>query len=199
VEIKSEYKFCHQVEFEIQNEKRKQKIRLKEKEKELYPRLGQEPNIRPKPNANRAAQASLTTRADRWTPHVSFSYLACALACSFHLRRLVGPGGQRHDFACVFRGCHSSAGPPVSPSTPTSLSSPCTNYLHAHRSAVSSRLPLQLPHTPSRVQILEPTTWPARASIFPPPPLHGSPCAAVIHTETTRRRRLKPYHGGDRP
>jgi hypothetical protein len=31
--IKSEYKFCHQVEFEIQDEKRKQKIRLKEKEK----------------------------------------------------------------------------------------------------------------------------------------------------------------------
>jgi hypothetical protein len=44
--IKSEYKFCHQVEFEIQIEKRKQKIRLKEKEKELYPRLGQEPNFR---------------------------------------------------------------------------------------------------------------------------------------------------------
>jgi hypothetical protein len=38
--IKSEYKFCHQVEFEIQIEKRKQKIRLKEKQKGVILALG---------------------------------------------------------------------------------------------------------------------------------------------------------------
>jgi hypothetical protein len=41
-----------------------------------------------------------------------------------------------------FVGATAPRSPPVSPSTFTSPSSPRTNYLRAHRSAVSSGLPL---------------------------------------------------------
>jgi hypothetical protein len=91
--------------------------------------------------------------------------------------------------AC-FRWCHCSVGPTEQSLNPSaSPSSPCTNHLRACCSAVSSGLPLQVPRAPPRLQILDPTTSPTRAPLFPLPPLHTNPCTAAIRTETTCRRR----------